>query len=300
MGKELDKAARLMQIAIQTNTPVFVFDVETEGLDPVKHHIIQLSALKIDPETFEVLDKINVFINPCRPLSDKIKEITGYTDEFLATCPLEVEAFPEIYNFLGEAPLLIGHNVGFDKSMLDALYTRQGQFLFCEDIDTCRMARELLKKQKDVPSHKLIDVAAYYGADIGLDFHKADDDIIATLRIFQAMYDPDAYLKPKKKLNINSIWYHNGFRGHARIYIWIRIMAAKIFHWTISTWKIWKKKLSGNGLRPILMTFFKKSGHGIGRKCRKLLDSKKNLLMKKRQWRLLLRKINVIIIRLFS
>ena len=96
MGKELDKAARLMQIAIQTNTPVFVFDVETEGLDPVKHHIIQLSALKIDPETFEVLDKINVFINPCRPLSDKVKEITGYTDEFLATCPLEVEAFPEI------------------------------------------------------------------------------------------------------------------------------------------------------------------------------------------------------------
>lgn len=219
MGKELNKAARLMQAAIQTNTPVYVFDVETEGLDPVKHHIIQLSALKIDPETLDVLDKINVFINPCRPLSDKVKEITGYTDEFLATCPLEVEAFPKIYNFLGEAPLLIGHNVGFDKSMLDALYTRQGQFLFCEDIDTCRMARELLKKQKDVPSHKLIDVAAYYGADIGLDFHKADDDIVATLRIFQAMYDPDAYLKPKKKLNINSIWYHDGFRGHARIYI---------------------------------------------------------------------------------
>ena len=63
MGKELDKAAHLIQTAIQTNTPVFVFDVETEWLDPVKHHIIQLSALKIDPETFEVLDKINVFIN---------------------------------------------------------------------------------------------------------------------------------------------------------------------------------------------------------------------------------------------
>lgn len=219
MGKELDKAARLMQTAIQTNTPVFVFDVETEGFDPVKHHIIQLSALKIDPKTFEVLDKINVFINPCRPLSNKVKEITGYTDEFLATCPLEVEVFPEIYNFLGEAPLLIGHCVDFDVNMLDALYTRQGRFLFCESINTCQMARELLKKKKDVPSHKLPDVAAYYGADIGLTFHKANDDIIATLRIFQAMYDPDAYLKPKKKLNINSIWYHDGFQGHARIYI---------------------------------------------------------------------------------
>lgn len=219
MAKEIQKANRLIQEAILLNKPIIVLDVETEGLSPQKHKIIQISALKLNPKDFSVTEKLNEYINPLRPLTDKITEITGYTNEFISKFPSEETVFPKVYNFFEDEPICIGHNVSFDIRMLEALYSRQGEILVADEIDTCQMAREVLNNL--VKDHKLGTVAEYYGANIGLNFHNSKDDVIATLRIFKAMYSHQKTQETKRlhRVTANQIEYFEGFRGHSRIYI---------------------------------------------------------------------------------
>ena len=60
-----------------------VFDLETTGLDPSRHQIIEFGAIKVNRDstnhqTFQTL------VKPTRKVSTKITEITGTTNEMLA------------------------------------------------------------------------------------------------------------------------------------------------------------------------------------------------------------------------
>lgn len=219
MTKEFQNAFSVIEKAKREKKPLIVFDVETEGLDPEKHHIIQLSGMKMSPFDFSKRQAFNFYVNPGRPLTDKIVEITGITDEILANEPLEEIAFPAIEALFGEKPYVIGHNVNFDIRMTEALYERQGKtFTYAGSIDTCQMARELL--QKDVKSHKLCDVAEYYGFAEGIEFHNASADVQATADIFECMLlDVTKSKTPLMQPPVYSIGFFEGFRGHQRVYI---------------------------------------------------------------------------------
>lgn len=219
MTKEFVNAFSILEKAKREKKPLIVFDVETEGFDPKKHHIIQLSGIKMSPFDFSKRQAFNFYINPGRPLTDKIVEITGITDEILANEPLEEVAFPAIEAFFGENPYVLGHVVDFDIRMTKALYERQGKtFTYAGSIDTCQMARELLRK--DIKSHKLCDVAEYYGFAEGVEFHNANADVQATADIFECMLlDVTKSKTPLIQPAIYSIGFFEGFRGHQRVYI---------------------------------------------------------------------------------
>lgn len=219
---ELENAGRIIHQARENDMPILVYDTETEGIDPKKHHMIQISGMVVNPHDFTVMKKFSELIDPERPLEPKITEITGYTDETFIGKPKEKEIFPKIYEIFGENPVVIGHNVSFDNRMITAMYQRNFEDISFQSIDTCQMARELLKKGKDVKDHKLMTVASYYGADAGLSFHNAEDDVTATFRIFKAMFEeptPETLEKKKTVPKLIGIGYFQGFRGHSRIYI---------------------------------------------------------------------------------
>ena len=215
--KELENALNIIKKAKETKQNLIVYDTETEGLSAKEHHIIQCSAKKLDPVTLEEVDSLNEYINPLRPLSPKIVEITGITDDLLENYMEEKYVFPVIEKFFGDHPIVIGHNVSFDNRMLSAMYERNGRLITFTSIDTCQIARELLGNE--VKDHKLITVAQYYGADAGITFHCSDDDVKATYRIFKIMINQNVKHKVKKQIIPNSIGYFSGYRGHNRIYI---------------------------------------------------------------------------------
>lgn len=212
--------------AKKNKKPIIVFDTETTGLKAETDVIIQISAQKLDPNTLEVKDTLDIYINPERSLPEFIVNLTGITDEKLKDCDTEDVAFVKIYNFFTDNACLMGHNVPFDIKFLSAMYNRQGKNLNLYEgelyltIDTCQMARELLKKGYDVENHKLGTVASYYGADAGLSFHNSMDDVIACYRIFKAMYTDNGEKGEKKELlTINHVGFVFGFKGHNRVYV---------------------------------------------------------------------------------
>lgn len=65
-----------------------VFDVETTGLSAVYDTIIELAAVKI--RGGEIIDKFEAFANPHHPLSATTIELTGITDDMVATLPMSL------------------------------------------------------------------------------------------------------------------------------------------------------------------------------------------------------------------
>lgn len=61
---------------------VFV-DVETTGLDPERHELLEVAAVRVHPHTLEPLDHASARVRPGR-LADanpRALEVNGYTDE---------------------------------------------------------------------------------------------------------------------------------------------------------------------------------------------------------------------------
>lgn len=215
---QIRNAFSVLEQAKKEGRPLIVFDTETTGFSSVEDALIQVSAQKIDPESFKTLEKFDVIINPMRPVSEKITEITGYTNEFLATKLPEEFVFMDIFNFFGENPIVAGHNADFDIRFMKACYQRNGKvFVPNQIIDTCKMSRQVLKRNVDVPNHQLETVAKFFGVDAGLDFHKADNDVIGTIRILCQLL-PEANLVAKITPVVSTASYSHGRRGHLRIY----------------------------------------------------------------------------------
>jgi DNA polymerase III epsilon subunit family exonuclease len=96
-----------------------VFDLETTGLDPSKHEIIEIGAIRVhrdaeDHQTFQAL------IVPKRRVPKKIIEITGITNEMVKSDGLALaDALAEFRSFIGDLPL-VAFNAAFDDSFLAA------------------------------------------------------------------------------------------------------------------------------------------------------------------------------------
>jgi len=93
---------------------VFV-DVETTGLDPERHELLELAAVRVDPHTLEPIDHASVRVRPTR-LADadpKALEVNGYSDEAWRDAVTLATGLRRLAPLFEDA-LITGHNVGFD------------------------------------------------------------------------------------------------------------------------------------------------------------------------------------------
>ena len=118
-------APRLARRAPKT-TVAFV-DLETTGLDPSRHDIIELGIIRVDARTLEVLDEHEALVAPERlgEAQLDVLAINGFTTAaWEHALPLR-EALLEVAPLLDGA-LVAGHNVGFDWAFLETGFRRTG------------------------------------------------------------------------------------------------------------------------------------------------------------------------------
>jgi hypothetical protein len=218
---------------VDNNHDIIVYDLETTGLDAKTASIIQISGIKVrhDGTKFVEIDKMDHYVNPEVPIPAKITEITGITDDMVVDKPTEKELFPTIKAFFGDNFVASGFNIAkFDNRFMEALYARQGEeFKPICTTDVIEMARDNVDK-KETTDFKLGTIAGLYGADKGLTFHNAMDDVTATARLlyvfydeYRASYDVDEGLvaeEGKKEIgSVTRISFWEGYKGFSRIYI---------------------------------------------------------------------------------
>lgn len=155
---------------------VIVLDIETTGLDPYNDGITEIGAVKVENKT--VVDSFHTFVNPEKPIPEKIKELTGIDDEMVQDAPLTASALASLKDFCGEYALA-AHNASFDFSFLKIKGASIDWNIQNPIIDTLALARELLPELR---RFRLDQIAKHMGISLS-NHHRASDDAKATADI---------------------------------------------------------------------------------------------------------------------
>jgi len=159
-----------------------VFDIETTGLSKDSCKIIEIGAVKI--KGGEIIDKMDIFVDPECPIPEEITELTSITDDMVKGAMREREAIEEFFRFAGDR-LLIAHNAGFDCGFIRVAAERCGIDFTNTYLDTLGLSRYV---NPELKKHKLDIIAKHYGLD-EFHHHRASDDAEVLARIFFIMLE---------------------------------------------------------------------------------------------------------------
>ncbi|MCL2564808.1 MAG: PolC-type DNA polymerase III [Defluviitaleaceae bacterium] len=160
-----------------------VFDLETTGLNKDVDSIIEIGAVKIVKG--EIVGEFSALIDPDMPLSDKIVNLTGITDNTLKGKPKIADVLGDFLDFVGES-VLVAHSVTFDAGFISnwarKLYNKPLKNTL---LDTVELSRALYPELK---SHKLNLVAGHLGIPLK-NHHRAVDDAKACAGILLKSFE---------------------------------------------------------------------------------------------------------------
>mgnify|MGYP002237627913 FL=1 len=158
-----------------------VFDTETTGLDPGVEYLTEIGAVIV--RNGEVVEEFDTFVKPGKPITPKITELTGITNEMVADAPGEKEALEAFLRF-ADGRILVAHNAhAFDIRFLKAAAKRSGISFEPTYIDTLTMAQAMypgLHNYKQGTINKHLELPSY-------EAHRACEDSAALGRIFCVM-----------------------------------------------------------------------------------------------------------------
>jgi DNA polymerase-3 subunit epsilon len=120
-----------------------VVDVETTGLAPGHHRVIEVGAVIV--KKGELVANFSRLINPGRSIPQFITKFTGISPHMVSRAATAERVLPRLREFVGDRPI-VGHNIGFDLNFLNYEADRLDvTSAFAETgIDTIILARRYL------------------------------------------------------------------------------------------------------------------------------------------------------------
>jgi len=166
-----------------------VLDVETTGAERGADLITEIGAVKV--RGGECVGTLATLVNPGRAIAPAVTLLTGITESMVATAPRIEAVLPTLEEFVGDA-VIVGHNVGFDMSFINAALLRADRGALGNTvIDTLALARRLVRDE--VPDCRLGTLAGRLRLD-HRPTHRALDDALATTDLLHLLLERAAGL----------------------------------------------------------------------------------------------------------
>lgn len=180
-----------------------VLDVETTGLDYTKERIIEFAAVKLVNGVIK--EKYETLINPEQHIRKSSIAVHGITQDMVADAPKEAEIMPEIFDFIGDYPI-VAHNAIFDYSFLNESSKR----LYNKEITNSRIDSQFLFKEvyPDIESHGLENLMLKFGVEFDTR-HRAMADTIGLAMAYprlKKLYDQKYDWQLKQLSNIEYLF----------------------------------------------------------------------------------------------
>jgi CRISPR-associated protein Cas2 len=162
-------------------------DVETSGLHPEEHEIIELGAILVEAHCIK--EKFSLLVRPQKAITPQIEQITGITNAMLQKEGIEISlAMQQFIAFLRELPV-VSHNADFDYSFLrKACSICNMPLLSNRSIDTLTLSR---RKIKQVDNYKLSTLANHFEIET-TQIHRSLADCEITCQLYEKLIKLDA------------------------------------------------------------------------------------------------------------
>ena len=102
------------------DTTYCVLDLETTGFSPKTEKITEIGIMKV--KNGEVIDSFSCFVNPEKPIPQRVVEVTNITDDMVKDAETINKVFPKMLDFLGDS-VLVAHNAAFDIGFLKIVFS---------------------------------------------------------------------------------------------------------------------------------------------------------------------------------
>lgn len=161
-----------------------VLDLETTGGSPKDCEITEIGAVKY--RRGELVGTFQTLVDPGAPIPPAITVLTGITQAMVFDAPSIETALPSFLEFIGDA-VIVGHNVRFDLSFLNAAAERLGYGRLAQQrVDTAALARRLVRQE--VRSLRLQSLATHFRSPVTPN-HRALEDARATAHVLHALLE---------------------------------------------------------------------------------------------------------------
>jgi DNA polymerase III subunit epsilon len=175
----LEKKVRLVVAVTMLGPHFIVADIETTGLDPDKHEIIEIAAVRVNRDSTNH-DYWTALVKPSKKVPQKISEITGITQEMVEKGGLPIDkAIEEFLDFVGDHRIVF-FNAEFDMAFLDRAAFKLGRRLSNEVSCALKMMRRAYPGLK---SYRLSSLAKSGKLD-STGMHRALKDCEATITVY--------------------------------------------------------------------------------------------------------------------
>ncbi len=132
-------------------------DLETTGADPQFARVIEVGIVLIDDGV--IVDRWASLVDPERPISARVQEVTGITDDMVKGAPSFVQLLGEISERCRDR-VFAAHNARFDHGFLRAEFARAGKVFDAPALCTVKLSRRL---EPAAQAHNLNAVIERYG-----------------------------------------------------------------------------------------------------------------------------------------
>jgi len=154
---------------------IALVDIETTGLLPTEHEIIEIGMVVFDSNTMRIIEEWSTKVKPVYPEngSPKAYAVNGYNDEDWAEAP---DIIPVLETFVEKTKdcVFVAYNVAFDWGFLEFQMTKYGIEHHMSYQKMCLMSMAFAKVPHDkVFSWSLKTVATYLGVPRESATHRA-------------------------------------------------------------------------------------------------------------------------------
>ncbi len=177
------------------NSTYCVLDLETTGISIATEKITEIGIMKV--KNGEIIDEFECFVNPEKPIPQRVVEVTNITDEMVKDAETIDKVFPKVLEFLGDS-IIVAHNASFDVGFLKNTAKLLGYEFNYTYIDTLPLAKDLFPELK---KYKLGKIADSLGIEVDV-AHRALADVETTVKVFNVMLKK---LKDEDAITVNDI-----------------------------------------------------------------------------------------------
>lgn len=167
-------------------------DLETSGLHPRKHEIIEMAAVRL--REGQLAEEFTTLVRPREKIPHLITRLTGLSPADFNDAPAAEEALSQFTAFIGSTPL-IAHNAAFDLGFIRA---QPGIRINNQVLDTLELSR-IVCPQAGI--YRLDAITRWLGIS-SAGYHRALEDARLTARLFIKL---DEQLKTWNPVLVNEI-----------------------------------------------------------------------------------------------